>query len=120
MATLITWGTFQFSDSEVTSLEWDTPQTEYVSIPKVTGYPNVQMVGDTLGRVSIGLRFSGATAKSRFNALRLFAIGEIALLQQDTTPFGFFRAEKLKANYQLLINDNQTAIAVTLDLVQDP
>jgi len=120
MPTLATWGTFNFDDSEITSFSWSVPTTEYIQVPKVTGYPSVQQVGDTLGSCSIGLRFGGSTAIARVNALRTFAISAIELLQLGATSMGFFYQKSLTINYELLASNNLVIIAATLELEQDP
>lgn len=120
MASILTWGTFAFDDTEVTSLEIEVGNTEYIRVPKIVGYPAVQRVGDTLGKASVGLRFSGATAKARLSALQNFGIGAIAELKLQADSLGYFYQTGLNVNYQLLLGNDLVAIAVKLSLDQDP
>lgn len=118
MATLATWGAFAFDEKEITSFTWTTAKTSYIQVPRITGYPAVQQVGDTLGKADIGLKFYGNTAKARLNALRSFGIGTVALLTIDTTPLGNCYQGDLKINYEMLINADMVIISATLELEQ--
>lgn len=119
MTAIATWGSYVFDDTEVTKFSWDTPNTEYIEIPRITGYPTVQQVGDTLGSVSIGLRFTGSTAKAKLNTLRLFAIGTIAALTLGSTGMGNYYQAKLTVDYEMLIGTDLIALSVTLELKQE-
>lgn len=118
MTTILSWGTFSFDDSEVTKISHQR-EFNYVQIEKITGYPDVQQVGDRLDSIKLSCKFTGTTARTRLNDLRSFAIGTSALMQQGSTVLGTYVCTSQSFEYEAIATSGTTVISVEMDFLQD-
>jgi hypothetical protein len=119
MTDLGTWGTWNFDDAEVTAFRWKLGMTRFIEVERITGFPATQIVGDSFDTVSVGIKFWGATATSRLNILSSFNLGQVQTLTWKSKNLGNFRMEALDVDYEMVVDNIQTAIACTLELKRD-